>query len=148
MDHIHLEDVQIDIRALSEGKKLYRWHYQKSNRLDEHLRIAALMRDQYTCQSCGKNDCRLEVHHITPRRLKGADSILNLITLCSSCHNQINGEEMNHAERFYALIDGKKIDYKAAMHVMQGKKHLRTELKKVALLTLTTGGDTANRRID
>ncbi|WP_445506848.1 RNA-guided endonuclease IscB [Niallia sp. 03190] len=130
MDHIHLEDVQIDIRALSEGKKLYRWHYQKSNRLDEHLRIAALMRDQYTCQSCGETDCRLEVHHITPRRLKGADSILNLITLCSSCHNQINGEEMNHAERFYALIDGKKIDYKAAMHVMQGKKHLRDRTKK------------------
>ncbi len=148
MNHIYLEDVQIDIRALSEGEKLYRWHYQKSNRLDEHLRIAALMRDQYTCQSCGKTDCRLEVHHITPRRLNGADSILNLITLCSSCHDQINGEEMEHAERFYGIIGGKKIDFKAAMHVMQGKKHLRTELKKVAPLTLTTGGDTANKRID
>ncbi|WP_141433031.1 RNA-guided endonuclease IscB, partial [Bacillus sp. 03113] len=148
MDHIYLEDVQIDIRAFSEGKKLYRWQYQKSNRLDENLRIATLKRDQYTCQSCGKTDCMLEVHHITPKRLNGSHSIKNLITLCSSCHDNINGEERKHAERFYAIIGGKKIDFRVAMHVMQGKSFLRKGLNQVAPLTLTTGGETANKRID
>jgi RRXRR protein/HNH endonuclease len=88
IDEIILEDVLIDIRALTEGKKLYRWQYQKSNRLDENLRLATLIRDNYSCQECGKTNCVLEVHHITPRRLKGADTLSNLITLCSKCHNK------------------------------------------------------------
>ena len=33
-----LEDVSIDIRALTDGYKPYRWQYQKSNRLDENIR--------------------------------------------------------------------------------------------------------------
>jgi hypothetical protein len=40
------------------------------------------------------------------------------------------------------------IGFKYAMHVMQGKTYLKNELQKIAPLTLTTGGDTANKRID
>lgn len=94
INHIHLENVQIDIRKLEKGSNLYRWEYQQSNRLDENLRKATLMRDQFTCQDCGKKNSRLEAHHIIPSRLNGSDSIHNLITLCSSCHEQVTGEEM------------------------------------------------------
>lgn len=148
IDLIYLEDVKINIRAITEGKKLYKWQYQKSNRLDENLRIATLVRDNYTCQDCGKKECRLEAHHITPKRSQGSDSIKNLITLCETCHKNVTGNEMQHAQRFYAMINGKNVYYKFAMHVMQGKKYLRKELKKIAPLKLTTGGDTANKRID
>lgn len=148
IDVIHLEDVLIDIRALQEGHKLYRWDYQKSNRLDENIRKAAILRDQNTCQDCGETGCQMEVHHIVPRRLNGSDSIYNLITLCTSCHEKVTSVEMDHKERFLKKIDGKEVRYRDAMHVMQGKKYLQKELKKIAPLFLTTGGDTANKRID
>jgi len=145
---IILEDVKIDIRALQEGKKLYKWQYQKSNRLDENLRIATLMRDNYTCQECNKKDCKLEVHHIVPRRLKGSDSIDNLITLCEDCHDKTEGKEKLFIDKYQNKINGKNIRFDYATHVMQGKNYLRQELGKIVELELTNGGETANKRID
>jgi hypothetical protein len=47
------------------------------------------VRDGHKCQKCGsKND--LEVHHIYPACLGGANSFGNLITLCFSCHNKVH----------------------------------------------------------
>lgn len=148
IDFIHLEDVAIDICVLQEGYKLYKWQYQKSNRLDENLRKATLMRDKYSCKECGKKGCRLEVHHITPRRLKGNNSIYNLITLCEGCHDKIKGIEMSVASKYYAMIDGKNVNFIDAQHVMQGKTYLQSELSDIASLNLTNGGETANKRID
>ena len=88
-----LEDVAIDIRALSEGKKLYKWQYQKSNRLDENIRKAVILRDNCKCMECGKQNIVLEVHHIVPRRLKGKNNLGNLITLCSKCHQKTESKE-------------------------------------------------------
>ena len=147
IDKINLEDVQIDIRALQDGK-LYRWQYQKSNRLDENLRIATLMRDNYTCQECGKKDCMLEVHHIVSKRLKGADIIGNLITLCESCHDKTEGVEEKFIAKYQSIIKCSNIRFDYAMHVIQGKNYLRQELGKIAPLSLTIGSETANRRID
>ena len=145
---IILEDVKIDIRALQEGHKLYKWQYQKSNRLDENLRIATLMRDNYTCQECGKKDCRLEAHHIIARRLKGSDSIGNLITLCDICHDKTEGNEELFIEKYQNKIKGKNIRFDYVQHVMQGKNYLKQELSKIAELELTIGSETANKRID
>jgi hypothetical protein len=146
--HISLEDVLIDIRALEKGHKPYKWEYQQSNRLDENIRKAVVLRDYNCCQDCGITDTRMEVHHIIPRRLNGGDSIHNLITLCSSCHGHVTGNELNHSGRFFNKIQGRKIQYNDAMHVMQGKSYLQDEFKKIVTLSLTTGGDTANKRID
>lgn len=145
---ITLEDVMIDIRVLTEGKKLYSWQYQQSNRLDENLRKAVLLRDDFTCMECDKTNCVLEVHHIVPRRLKGADSINNLITLCSKCHAKTEGVEEQFIERYQSMMKGKNVRTDYAQHVMQGKNYLRQEVSKIAELELTTGGDTANKRID
>jgi hypothetical protein len=90
----------------------------------------------------------MEVHHIIPRRLNGGDSIHNLIALCSSCHEKVTGEELSHSNRLFQKIKGRSISFGDAMHVMQGKTYLQNALKEVAPLTLTTGGDTANKRID
>ena len=56
----YLEDVCIDIRAMTDGYKPYKWQYQKSNRLDENLRKATILRDGYRCQECGRQNCMLE----------------------------------------------------------------------------------------
>ena len=144
----HLEDVAVDIRALSDGKKLYRWQYQKSNRLDENIRKSIILRDGCKCKECGKSNCVLEVHHIVPRRLKGKNNQGNLITLCSLCHQKTEGKEEQYIKYYQDMIDGKNIRFDYAQHVMQGKTWLRNEISKLGKLVLTTGGDTANKRID
>ena len=144
-----LEDVAIDIRALTDGYKPYRWQYQKSNRLDENIRKAVILRDGCQCMECGKSNCRLEVHHIKPRRLKGSNTLGNLITLCTGCHQKTEGAEELYMNRYFALLnssDNKSLSY--AQHVMIGKKWLREQLSKLGMLHLTNGGDTANKRID
>ena len=145
IDKIVIEDVAIDIRKAVEGGEVK--DYQKSNRLDENLRKATLYRDNCTCQMCKATDTLLEAHHIRPKRLGGANSIYNLITLCSDCHTKVTGDEMEHAEKLYKAIKGKNVNVRPAMHVMQGKTWLRNKLSEIAKLEITTGGDTANRRI-
>ena len=145
----HLEDVSIDIRAMTDGYKPYSWQYRKSNRLDENIRKAVLLRDMGKCMECGKNKCKLEVHHIKPRRLNGSNTLSNMITLCEKCHQKTEGNEEKHMKHYFDLIQGsdnRSLNY--ASHVMIGKKWLRMEISRLGNLCLTTGGDTANKRID
>lgn len=148
INEIHLEDVQIDIRKLTEGNKIYAWQYQTSNRLDENLRKATLIRDKFKCIECGKDNCKLETHHIVPKRLKGNNSINNLVMLCCNCHSKITGKEEKYIKYFQDKIKGKNIMYGDAMHVMQGKNYFRKELSRIAEIQLTVGSTTANRRIN
>lgn len=144
-----LEDVAIDVRALTDGYKPYRWQYQQSNRLDENLRKAAILRDNNHCKLCGKSGCKMEVHHITPKRLNGSNTINNLITLCLDCHSKITGYEEQWINKLYGLTNVNAMaNLSTAQHVMIGKRWLRNQLNLLAPLYLTTGGDTANKRID
>lgn len=144
-----LEDVSIDIRALTDGYKSYGWQYQKSNRLDENIRKAVILRDGCKCMECGKSNCKLEVHHIKPRRLNGSNTLSNLITLCETCHQKTEGKEEQYMKHYFDILkssDNKNLNY--AQHVMIGKTWLREQLSMIGLLYLTFGGDTANKRID
>lgn len=144
-----LEDVAIDIRALTDGFKPYKWQYQKSNRLDENIRKAVILRDGCQCVECGRTNCKLEVHHIKPRRLNGSNALSNLITLCERCHQNTEGREELFMDKYFALLnssDNKYLNY--AQHVMIGKKWLREQLSSLGILHLTNGGDTANKRIN
>lgn len=144
-----LEDVSIDIRALTDGYKPYKWQYQKSSRLDENLRKAAILRDGCKCKECGKSNCVLEVHHINPKRLNGSNTLGNLITLCSKCHQKTEGREELYMQHYFDMLsssDNKNLNY--ASYVMIGKKWLRDQLSLLGELHLTNGGDTANKRND
>ena len=73
------------------NEKVRHWGYQKGfNYGYSSRREAILHRDNYTCQCCGKKNCRLEVHHIKFRRNGGTDDEENLITLCKECHDGIH----------------------------------------------------------
>ena len=153
IDQIHLEDVAIDVRALVDGEKLAGTAYQKSNRLDGNLRKAILLRDGCRCQMCGAGGRAgnvLEVHHIKPKRDGGTNTQGNLVTLCSECHKKVTGQEEKFAKKLYGKIQSKGdiLELKPAMHVMIGKKWLRQELGKLCKLSLTSGGDTANTRLE
>ena len=144
-----LEDVAIDIRVLTDGYKSYRWQYQKSNRLDENIRKAVILRDGCKCMDCGKSNRKLEVHHIKPRRLNGSNTLANLITLCEKCHQKTEGKEESYMNRYFSLInssDNKYLNY--AQHVMIGKEWLRKQISNLGILNLTNSCDIANKRID
>jgi len=58
----------------------------------------ARIRDDYTCQVCGKNGWidkfKVQVHHIIPYRLfngdwEKANDLSNLVSLCPSCHPRV-----------------------------------------------------------
>lgn len=119
----YLEDVCIDIRAMTDDYKPYKWQYQKSN-------------------------CKLEVHHIQARKYSGADTIGNLITLCSKCHQKTEGKEQDFEDKYFKIIGSKPKRFDYAMHVMQGKNYLRSKISELGLLHLTNGGETANKRIE
>ena len=134
----YLEDVAIDIRVLTDGYKSYSWQYQKSNRLDENIRKAVILRDKCKCMECGKSKCKLEVHHIKPRRLNGSNTLNNLITLCERCHDKTKGKEEQFMNRYFKMINGsdnKSLNY--AEYVMIGKCWLRNELARLGKLYLT-----------
>ena len=73
------------------NEKVRHWGYQKGfNYGYSSRREAILHRDNYTCQCCGKKNCRLEVHHIKFRRNGGTNDEENLITLCKECHDGVH----------------------------------------------------------
>ena len=75
------------------NEKVKHWGYQKGfNYGYSSRRSAILHRDNYTCQCCGKKNCRLEVHHIKFRRDGGTDDEENLITLCKDCHDGVHAD--------------------------------------------------------
>ena len=76
--------------ALINGK-VRKWGYQQGFNYGYSCRREAILhRDGYTCQCCGKKNCRLEVHHIIFRSNGGTDDEENLITLCEDCHKKVH----------------------------------------------------------
>jgi len=136
---IVVEDVQIDIARLN-NPNLRGKDYQKANRLDENLRLATLMRDNFKCTQCGKTKIRLEAHHIVGRSQSGKDTISNLITLCDKCHKDV------HAGKF--KISGGISGFKdrMAQRTMFGKTYLYNNLGRIASLTKVFGYQTAKWR--
>ena len=73
------------------NERIKHWGYQKGfNYGYSSRRSAILHRDNYTCQCCGKKNCRLEVHHIKFRSNGGTDDEENLVTLCEDCHKGVH----------------------------------------------------------
>lgn len=126
-----IEDVQVDIARLN-NPLLCGSQYQDPTRLDENLRIACLMRDDYSCQQCGKKHARLEAHHLIFRERGGKDTLANLLTLCEACHHKL------HEGKITLTVTGVSghLD-QMAQRTMQGKSHLYATLgAKTSLLTL------------
>lgn len=137
---IVIEDVQVDIARLHDPT-LRRSRYQAPKRLDENLRIACLMRDNYQCQSCHKKQGRLEAHHLHFRAQGGKDTLSNLLTLCASCHHQLHdGKIALNATGVSGHLDH------IAQRSMQGKTYLYTILGQNARLSTLFGYQTATWR--
>ena len=136
---IVIEDVQVDISRLNDSELTGR-AYRESNRLCENLRMAALMRDKYRCRKCGRKNCRLEAHHIIPRKDGGKDSIRNLTTLCEKCHGKVHDGRIGITGGVSGFED------RIAQRTMQGKAHMYAELGKIAPVGKVFGYQTSAYR--
>jgi hypothetical protein len=137
---IVIEDVQVDIARLN-NPMLKGCRYQDPTRLDENLRIACLMRDNYTCQTCKKRHVRLEAHHIVFRSHGGKDTLDNLLTLCEECHDHL------HEGKITLKITGVsgQLD-QIAQRTTQGKSYLYATLGAEIALSTLFGYQTATLR--
>jgi hypothetical protein len=140
IENVEIEDVQVDIARLN-NPELQGKDYQKSNRLDENLRIATLMRDKYKCVNCNKKTGKLHAHHIVFRSQGGKDTIDNLVTLCEGCHKKV------HEGKLKLDLKGKsnKLDV-IAQRSMQGKNYMYKELSKYYKLGKVFGYETSEYR--
>jgi hypothetical protein len=137
----------VDIRRLSDD--LNNSQYQKSNRLDENLRLATEIRDGFTCQCCHAKNVLLHAHHIVWRKDGGKDSIYNLITVCEKCHSKIHkkgksGEVKKKGGEIVTGMSG-KLDQISQL-TMQGKTRMYNRLSKIAPISLVFGYQTAEFR--
>ena len=140
ISHIEIEDVLIDIARLNNPELTGR-EYQDSNRLDENLRLACLMRDGFKCTACKKHDRPLQAHHIIWRSRGGKDTITNLTTLCVPCHDKV------HAGKLDLKMEGASgFKDRMAQRSMQGKTHMYFELEKAFTLGKCFGYETAAYR--
>ena len=134
-----VEDVQVDIARLNDPT-LQGKDYQKSNKLDENLRMATLMRDDFQCQYCKKEGVKLHAHHIIWREHGGKNSIYNLVTLCENCHSKVHAGEVTIAGGVSGFKD------RIAQRTMQGKTHLYSNLKSSYDFSTVFGYQTAEYR--
>ncbi|MBC8458172.1 MAG: HNH endonuclease [Deltaproteobacteria bacterium] len=145
---VTVEDVQVDVRRLSDTD-VRGSEYQQSNRLDENLRLACLIRDDFTCQKCGKGNRRLQAHHIVWTTKGGKDSIYNLVTFCENCHDKVHktsesGKVKLKGGKVVTGMDG--FEDKIAQRTMHGKAYLYETLGQQASLKKVFGYQTSSYR--
>ncbi|KKL26671.1 hypothetical protein LCGC14_2392970 [marine sediment metagenome] len=94
----HPKKIREQISATMKSKRSRNWLLEKTNSqiraCPEYQlwRKAVWIRDDYTCQSCGKRGYKLNAHHIlsfTEFSHKRFD-IKNGITLCRKCHKEVH----------------------------------------------------------
>ena len=133
-----MEDVQLNSARLTNP--ILKGN-QYPRRLAENLRIACLMRDGYTCQHGGKQQVRLQAHHIVFREQSGKDTLANLLCLCEHCHQQL------HEGKIVLKVTGVSghLD-QIAQRTMQGKSYLYAPLGAQIPLSTFVGYQTATLR--
>ncbi|MBC8231483.1 HNH endonuclease [bacterium] len=146
ISQIIVEDVQVDIARLNNPNLIGK-AYQESDRLDENLRIATLMRDGYQCTQCEKKKSgsrsnrakpQLDAHHIIWKEDGGKDTIENLITLCKECHRKA------HKGKLKLSVSGVSgFKDRIAQRTMQGKSYLYQVLSKMSALSKIFGYQTS-----
>lgn len=77
------------IKYLKDAKcSFYQYNIYLQSEHWRNLRLIALKRDNYICQSC-KQEKATEVHHLTYKNL-GNESLDELISYCRVCHEKVH----------------------------------------------------------
>lgn len=85
------------IHEYEEKREDAHWEHRKRSReaVSGSIRYEVLKRASFRCELCGisAEDKSLEVDHITPKSLGGADEISNYQALCYTCNAQKNNKD-------------------------------------------------------
>ena len=127
-------------------------NYQHGERYGiETLREAVFMRDQHTCQICGKGlneEKILQVHHALFWKGRHADRLRELLTVCTDCHTSANHQP---GGKLWGLIPKNTGNYSGAafMNIIR-KKMLSTLREKYHGIQVidTDGAATKSSRLD
>lgn len=124
INKFYIEAARFDTQLL-KNSNISKNEYQHGEQFGFwNVREYVLFRDNYSCRNCfGKSgDKILNVHHIESRKT-GGDAPNNLITLCSTCHNQYHkGRIELNIKRGVRLRDA------AAMSVMRSELYNQLRL--------------------
>lgn len=93
---ISYENVKFDTQLFND-KNIKGVEYQQGTLMGYEVREYLLEKFQRKCIYCGKDNCRLEIEHITPKSRGGTNKIDNLGISCHDC-NQLKGNKT--AEEF------------------------------------------------
>ena len=86
-EKVHSPSISLDVPSIIKIKT-----YIKNNSMAVEIsRKNVLVRDDYTCQYCKKQNKSLTVDHVVPKFRGGQDNWENLVAACKNC-NQIKGE--------------------------------------------------------
>lgn len=142
---IIIELAQFDIQKI-KNPNISGVEYQQGEQLDSwNVREYVLFRDNHICQCCkGKSkDKILVTHHIESRKV-GGNAPNNLITLCSTCHDNYHKGKINLPKN---IKRGMKFNDAAFMGIMRW--YLYNNLKEIyPNVELTYGYITKNTRIN
>lgn len=81
-----LPGLQPRLKPLTSHQSKRNWGKGREGRAWRRLRAKMLVRDNYTCQLCGRVGGRLELDHIVNKAVGGTDDETNLQILCYQCH--------------------------------------------------------------
>ena len=115
------------------------------------IREKVLDRDLRRCRACNSSKS-LKVHHRVYPEIYGKESLVDLITLCDSCHELFHGiksikvsKKVAFQPRWYKV---KKRKAKALKKLMrQQKRDVRSQKESVFLLRKVEGGEINEKRI-
>ncbi|MEN2983835.1 MAG: HNH endonuclease [Dictyoglomaceae bacterium] len=74
-------------------------YYVKRPRLELKLsRRGVFIRDNFTCQYCGKRDGEMTIDHVVPKRLGGKSVWENLVCACKECNKKKGDKTLEEAK--------------------------------------------------
>lgn len=79
---------EVFLKRFRESNRNEYIEYLRSDKWKEK-RLQRLKLDNFTCQICGVQNGKLDVHHTTYDTF-GNESIYDIITLCRNCHNKLH----------------------------------------------------------
>lgn len=74
--------------AILSDKTFLKSKYKYTVFPSRKVKLSILERDKYTCQYCGKQNCKLIVDHVIPYLLGGVGYEYNLVVACASCNSR------------------------------------------------------------
>lgn len=90
-----IKSASMEIEVPSVIRLLY---YVKRPKLELKLsRKGIFLRDNYTCQYCGKKGGELTIDHVIPKRLGGKSVWENLVTACKECNHKKGDKTLEEA---------------------------------------------------